>query len=217
MHINVKIDFKVNKVVKFFVLADLLLMSGWGLIGPIFSIYIIEKIAGATLLTVGVGTVIYWTVRSVLQLPVANYLDKKMGEADDLRVLIAGLFLASISALLFIFVNTSWQLYSVQILQAIAFSLYAPAWSAIFSRHLDRDRISFDWSLDTVALGLMAGISGFLGAWVAGYSFATLFIFTSLFTAAAAFVLLIVPDLVLPRKTIQDPTIKDHAPMNIGH
>jgi len=88
MKIKIDIELKVNNVVKYFVLSDLALMSGWGFISPLFSVFIIEKIAGATIATVGVATALYWVVRSVVQLPIADYLDKTEGERDDFYALI---------------------------------------------------------------------------------------------------------------------------------
>src|SRR3989344_6337839 len=146
MKIRIAIDLKVGRIVKYFIFVDLALLAGWGLIAPIFSVFVITKVAGATLITVGTGAAIYWILKSILQLPLANYLDKNPGEKDDFYALILGLLIASFSSVLFTLVRTIPQLYFVQALQAVGFALYAAAWPAIFSRHLDKDRVSFDWA-----------------------------------------------------------------------
>ena len=46
-------NMRVNKVVKYFVLADLSLFAGWGFVAPLLSVFVIEEISGATLFTVG--------------------------------------------------------------------------------------------------------------------------------------------------------------------
>ena len=51
---------KVNKVVKYLVLSDLLLWAGWGFISPIFSIFVVQEIAHATILTAGISVAAYW-------------------------------------------------------------------------------------------------------------------------------------------------------------
>src|ERR1700733_1369557 len=94
MKINIKLDIKVGRIVKYFVLSDLFLMAGRGFIDPIFSVFIVQKVAGATLATIGIMTGIYFVIRSTLQIPVANYLDKMAGEKDDFFTLIIGLFIA---------------------------------------------------------------------------------------------------------------------------
>ena len=73
MKIHVNVNIQLNKLVKYFVLSDLLLLGGWGLIEPIFSIFIIDTVRGATLVTVGISAAIYWVLRSVIQLPLASF------------------------------------------------------------------------------------------------------------------------------------------------
>lgn len=176
-----------------------------------------KEVASATLVTVGIGAAIYWILKSLLQIPVAKFLDRHEGEEDDFRALVAGLFMASVAAFLFALVTQIWQLYLVMILQAIAFGLYVPSWSAIFSRHVDRDRVSFDWSLDSTAVGLSAGTAGFLGGVIAKWlGFDGVFILAGLLSLVSAFIVLLAPDLVLPRKTSSEPLVKDHTPASVN-
>ena len=98
MKIRINIDIKVSKLVKFFVISDFFLLAGWGFIDPVFSVFIVQRIAGGTLITVGIAAAIYWILKSVLQIPMAQYLDKTPGEKDDFMTLIGGILLAGISA-----------------------------------------------------------------------------------------------------------------------
>lgn len=217
MKINININLRTNRLVRNFILVDLALLAGWGLIEPIFSIYIINHVSGATLVTIGISAAIYWISKSVLQIPIANYLDRNPGEEDDLRMLIAGLLIAAFSAFAFSLVTQVWQLYAVQLLHAVGFAFYAATWPAIFSRHLDKDRVSFDWALDSTAVGVSAGVSGFLGSIVAGWlGFRAVFMLAAAFTFISAFILIMAPDLVLPKKNPGEPTLKDHTPTTIG-
>ena len=213
MKIKIGIDVKVGRVVKYLVLSDLFLLLGWGLIDPVFSVFIIERIAGATLITVGAAAAVYWILRSVLEIPIANYLDRTPGERDDFRALVGGLFLAGLSALAFSVITKVWELYLVQILHAVGFAFYLPSWSSIFSRHLDRERVSFDWSLDSTAAGLAAGVSGlFAGIVAAEWGFPAVFISGGLLSLVAAFILMLAPDLVLPKPTEAGVQMKDKTP-----
>lgn len=219
MKIRVNIDLKVGKVVKYFIFVDLALLAGWGLIDPVFGVFIKDEVRGATLVTIGIAAGLYWLIKSILQLPIANYLDRKQGEKDDFYALILGLLIVSFSALLFGLVGEIWQLYVVQMLKAVGFSLYAATWPAIFSRHLDKERVSFDWALDSTAVGVSAGVSGFFGGLIANtFGFTAVFIFGGVLSFLSAIILLIVPDLVLPPRTQGgEPPIKDHSPTTIGH
>jgi len=217
---KIKIDLKVGRVVRYFILADLALFAGWGLVSPIFSVFIIEEVAGATLITVGIAAGLYWLVKSVLQLPVANYLDKRKGEVDDFYTLIAGLFIATFSAFLLVLVAEPWELFLVQIVHAIGFALYVPSWSGIFSRHLDGDRVSFDWALNSTALGISSGIGGFLGGLIASWlGFKAVFILAAFLSMFSALILLAAPGLIIPNKKgirLRRPLfMKDHNPTSV--
>lgn len=208
---------KVGRVVKYFVLSDLFFLAGWGLIEPVLSIFIIQRVVGATLTTVGVSAAIYWLLKSILEIPIANFLDRNPGEKDDFAILVGGLFFAALSAFAFNWVHEIWQLYVVQAMHAIAFALYIPSWSAIFSRHLDKERVSFDWSLDSTVAGTAAGITGLLSGIVAeGFGFTVVFAAAGTFSLIAAFVLMLAPNLILPKPTHGEAIMKEHTPGELG-
>lgn len=209
-------DLKVNRVIRFFIAADLMLFGGWGLIGPVFALFVMDRIHGANLVVIGAATAVYWFAKSVLQIPVAVLLDRNKGEKDDFRVLITSFLIAGFSALAYLLVDTVFGLLSVALLQGIAFGLYVPAWSALFSRHLDTEHYSLDWSLDSTALGFASGITGFLGGVLASaFSFNAVFIFAAVLSFSSAILLMSVPDLILPRKTSKEGLVQDHTPSNI--
>lgn len=220
MKIRINVNVKVGRLVKYFVLADLLLLGGWGVIEPIFSVFIIQKVAGATLITVGMAAAIYWLLKSALQLPIANYLDRTDGEKDDFYALILGLLVAAFAAVSFALVDKIWELYLVQVLHAVGFALYVASWPAIFSRHLDKDRISFDWALDSTAVGVSAGVSGFLGGVLSSWlGFEPVFILAGILSVAAVLALLLVPEVVLPRAKTPakiSPLAKEKPPTAAG-
>ncbi len=217
MKIKINIDLKLGRVIKHFILADLFLLAGWGLVQPIFSVYVVDNVEGATLVTVGIAAAIYWILKSILQLPVANFLDKTEGESDDFKALILSLFLGAMAAFSYVLISQPWHLYLVEVLHAIAFALYVPAWSAIFSRHVDKNRVSFDWSLDSTVAGLSAGVSGFLGGVIAAeFGFSGVFILAGALSLVSAFVLLLMPEMIFPKKTVREGLVKGRAPASIN-
>lgn len=217
MKIKINIDLKLGRVIKHFILADLFLLAGWGLVQPIFSVYVLDRVEGATLLTVGSAAAIYWILKSLLQLPVANFLDKTDGETDDFRALVVSLLLGAVAAFSFTLIREPWHLYLVEVLHAVAFALYVPAWSAIFSRHVDKNRVSFDWSLDSTVAGLSAGVSGFLGGAIAvKLGFSGVFILAAAFSLVAAFVLFMMPEMVFPKRTTGEGLVAGSTPSDIN-
>ncbi|TSA46306.1 MFS transporter, partial [bacterium] len=216
INFNLK-DLKVNRLIRYFVMADLFFWSGWGLINPIFAIFVIDKIAGATVVTVGIASAVYWFTKALIQMPVALYLDRHEGERDDFHALVSGLILAGFAAISFVLVTNVAGLYFVVFLQALAFGLYTPAWSAIFSRHLDKKNYAFDWSLDNTGIGLVLGITAFAGAALAEvFGFDAIFVATSVLSFVSAITLIFVPDLILPEVKNEPSNMRDHSPANIG-
>jgi MFS family permease len=202
MRIKVNINIKVGRLVKYFVISDFFLLSGWGLIDPVFSVFIVQRVVGGTLLAVGIAAAIYWILRSVLQVPIAEYLDRTPGEHDDFMALVGGLLLVGISAIAMCWVTQLWELYVIHAIHAIAFALYYASWPTIFSRHLDKDKIALDWSLDSAASGIGAGVTGFLGGVIAGtLGYDVVFVAAGILAFIAAFVLIAAPDLILPKPT----------------
>ncbi|MGC9611041.1 MAG: MFS transporter [Minisyncoccia bacterium] len=211
-------DLKVNRLIRFFVVSDLFFWSGWGLINPVFAIFIIDRVEGASVVTVGIASAVYWITKALFQMPVALYLDKHEGEKDDFHALISGLILAGVASFVFLSVNTFIGLYFAVFIQALAFGLYTPAWSAIFSRHLDKKNYAFDWSFDNTAIGIALGVTAFVGSALAKiFGFDAIFICTGLLSFGSATLLLFVPDLILPEPPSngQSPLL-DHTPANVG-
>jgi len=219
--IKVNIDFKklsLNRVIRYFILSDLLLWGGWGLIGPIFALFVVDRIEGAGLVVVGAAAGIYWVVKSLFQIPVALFLDRHKGERDDFYTLVLSLILVGFTAMAFLLVHSVGGLFLVIFLQAIAFGCYTPSWSALFSRHLEKEHYAFNWSLDSTTIGLASGATAFLGGALARFfGFSTVFILASILAFASAFLLIMAPNLILPNtggaeEGKKKPVLRDHLP-----
>ncbi len=197
----------INKVIKILVFSDLSLLFGWGLINPILAIFIVQSIEGGDVKVAGMAVGIYWLSKSIIQIPVANYLDKNYGEKDDFYFLVGGTLLASLSPFGFIFATLPWHMYLLQIVHAAGLAIALPAWCGIFTRHIDKGKEAQSWALDSSALGIGTGFAGIIGGTVAGtYGFTALFIGVGVFGIIAALLCLLIKKELLPRtKTILIP------------
>jgi len=195
---------KINKVVKILVFSDLFLNSGWGLIGPILAIFIVNNVQGGNVKVVGIAVGTYLLVKSVLQIPIAHYLDLNHGEKDDYYALFIGTLLTAITPIIFIFATMPWHIYIAQIIHALGMAMALPSWSAIFTRHIEKKREAFCWSLDSSALGLGAGITGIVGGTIAqSFGFMPLFIGVSVLNVIAALLFLFIMKDILPKTSRQ--------------
>jgi len=205
---KINIDFSnlsfpnVNKFIKLFMFADFLLLAGWGLINPIFALFVIQDISGATLLTVGILSAIYFIPKSIFQIPISLFLDKTRGEEDDFYSLVIGSMIIAGSVFSFMLATEVWHVYLIQFFKAVGFAFYVPPWNAIFSRHLDKNHTAFDWALHSSVAGFSMGVGGFLGGLVANAAgFDVVFLIVGFMALSTAGVILFAPNIILPRKT----------------
>ena len=153
----------INKVIRVLVIGDVMFFSAFGLIGPIFAVFITNQIAGATVATVGFAATINLLTRSLAQMPVARYIDRHKGEKDDFLFMVFGSTLISIVPFIYLFVETSIHLYIAQIILGIGGALSNPGWYAIFTRHIDKEKEGPEWTLENVGVGLAAAGAAAVG------------------------------------------------------
>ena len=194
----------VNRVMRAYIYWDLVINSAWGLLSPIFAIFILQTIAvgniarGAEI--VGFATLFYWVTKSILQIPIGNYLDKNHGEIDDFWFYIIGTFITGLVPFGFLFSFLPWHIYVLQIIHAIGMSMIIPSSYAIFIRHIDKGREAYESGLDSTLLGIGAGITGALGGIMAGYiGFQLIFVLTGVFTMVSILFILAIRKDMLPR------------------
>ncbi len=195
----------ISKIIKTLIISDLFLNLGWGLLSPVFAIFILQNISNAQPLQAakiaGLSALFYWIPRSFLQIPVGIYLDKKHGEKDDFWFMFTGLILISLVPIGYSFSVVPWHIYLSQVIYATGMAMALPSWLAIFTRHIDKGKEAFEWSMETTAIGTGAGIAGGLsGIAVAIFGFKILFIFVSGFTLFSALILLLIRKNVFSRE-----------------
>lgn len=136
---------EVNQVIRVLTFSDLIFMSGFGLLAPIFAIYITDQIEGATLAVVGIASTIYLVTKSLGQIPAAYFIDKIRGERDDYWSMVVGSLIVSAIPLLYIAISNVWALYLVQFIYGFSVAFTFPSWMAIFTRHVDKNKEGFEW------------------------------------------------------------------------
>ena len=182
------------------IFSDLFMNAGWGLIGPILAIFIIQNIKGGDAIVVGIASGLYFLGKSFLQIPIANYLDLNHGEKDDYLALFLGTLLTAVTPIIFIFATLPWHLYVAQGIHALGMAMAVPSWYAIFGRHITKKREALCWGLDSSALGLGAGLAGIAGGFLVGiFGFEFLFILVAMLNVISALLFLLITKDILPK------------------
>lgn len=192
----------INRVIKVLISSDFLLQSGWGLIGPIFAIFLTKQIQGGDLKMVGFVAATYWMAKSIIQPFIAHRLDRNHGEKDDFIFLVGGMYVANLIPLGYIFSTQPWHIFTLEFIRGVAMACVIPTWSGIFTRHINKGREAFSWSLESTGVGFAAGLAGAIGA-----SLASIFGFKIVFVLVSIFGLMSSSLLILIRHQI---FIKDH-------
>lgn len=159
-----KIDLEVNKIVKYLILGDLVFEASWGLISPIFAIFIVEKIVGGNTLVAGLASAINLALFSIVRIPLAVFLDKTPREEDDFLLMFLGFLFASFVPFGFIFSKFPWQIYILQAISGISTAAAFAGYMSIFTKNIDKEKVATEWGIRassiSLAMGLTAGIGG---------------------------------------------------------
>ena len=172
---------KINSVIRFLTLSDILIVGGFGLVLPIFAVYITESINGGTVEVIGIAMTIYLLTKSLGQIPVASIIDKIKGENDDFLVMFIGSIFYALIPLAYIFIKTPVELYVVQFFYGLAAAFVFPSWMAIFTRHIDKEHEGVEWGVYQTMVDLGSAVTASLGGLIAyRFGFNMLFIIVSI-------------------------------------
>ncbi len=181
----------INRVIKHLVVSDFIFNFAFGLMAPIFAIFILKNVAGSSLRVIGLATTCYWIARTLSTVPLSRFMDKTDGERDEYYFSIIGSFLIASVPLFYLLIRLPWHLYLIQFVYGLANSLAVPAWRILFTDHIDKGRTGFEWSLEDIAIGISVGLSAFLGSIVAEkFGFRVVLVMISIFGYLATLVLI---------------------------
>ena len=190
----------LNKVIRTLITSDFLLQSGWGLIGPIFAIFLTKQIQGGSVAMVGFIAATYWLTKSIVQPFIAHFFDVKQGERDDLRFLVSGMYITNLIPLGYVFSTQPWHIFLLEFIRGLSMACVVPSWSAIFTRHIDKGWEAFSWSIESTAIGFAAAFAAAFGGVLATIlGFRTVFVLVSIFGLISSSVLLLIRHQIFPK------------------
>jgi sugar phosphate permease len=185
------VDSKINKTIRFLVASDFFLFFAVGLLGPIFAVFVLNNIENR-IEVIGYAVSCYWITRVITVLLLSRIMDRIKGEFDEFVFMITGTLLISIIPLFYIVSSASWHIYALQCLNGLAHSMAIPAWRILFTNHIDRRVVGFEWSLEDIGVGIATAASAAIGAFVASrFGFNILFVATSVISLVSVIILLI--------------------------
>lgn len=174
---------------KILLLADAWATLALGLIGPIYAIFVEE--IGGDILDASWAYFAFMLTTGIVMFLISKWEDRIKHKE---KLVIAGYFLTAIGCLSYIFVNNQLTLVLTQIILGFAEALCIPAFDALYSHFLDKNKETSQWGFEESLFYMVTAISSLLGGYVADFfGFKTLFVLMfiiSIFSAITSLYLL---------------------------
>jgi len=158
----------MNRTIKILMFSDIFVLTGFGLIDPIFGIYLNENLVGGSIFSAGLASAIFLITKSLVQLPFSRHVDK-YDDLNDLKWLIIGTVMIASIPFLYIFAPNIYWIYAAEFIYGIGSGFAYPTWLGLWSTHLDKKRESYEWSLYSTLVGVGSAVAAAIGAAVAQY------------------------------------------------
>jgi len=171
---------KLNPITKNLLILNILNITGWAFVNPIFAVFVLNRIEGATVKTVGLCYFFYWLIKATLQLFISDYLDRVKGEADDFFALLIGQFLNTLVPIFLMFSHNVLEVFIIFMIYGIGDAMGVPSWNSLFTRHINPRRISFEWALNSTGFNLGSAFAILIGSslvYIFGFPFVFFIVF----------------------------------------
>lgn len=171
--------FKINPIVKAYIVSESLIWSATNLILPIAAIFVVNNVTGGSIQSAAFGFSIYLTSRVIFELIIGRMLISA-SDHKKFTYIAVGLFIITISYLGFAFTTNLPMLYTFYFLMGLGISIATPAKNALFSAHLDKSKATAEWSITDAAILMSDAIAIIIGGYIAtNFGFKPLFILAS--------------------------------------
>jgi len=182
-----------NKALRILLITNGVILLAAAMLGPIYALFV-EKIGG-DLLDASLTGGVFALAAGIATLIAGRYADK----IKESRYIVAGgYFFMGVGFFLYIFVDSIWFLFLVQVIIGFAEATYAPAFDALYSKHLTNYKAGRVWgaweatNYFTAAAG--AGIGGII---VVSFGFNAIFIIMALLCISSCLYILHLPKTIL--------------------
>lgn len=153
----------VSVALRILLFTNSLVLLAAALFGPIYALYVEEL--GGGLLDAGLTSGVY-AITAIFTTLVAGIYTDKIKENE--YVIIFGYFVIAIAFFLLNFVTSITYLFLVEMLIGFGTAIYSPAFSAIYSKHLSKEKPGIEWSfwdiIDNVSYAIGAILGGYLAS-----------------------------------------------------
>ena len=164
----------MNKKLLMLIFSDFFILSGFGLIGPIFAIYLNNNLIGGSLIAAGLASTIFLIVKCTVQLPLSKYFIDKHDHKS--AFVVVGTILIVSVPFIYMFAKNVNTIYIAQAIYGLGAALDYPAWFSLFTIYMDKKHRGYDYTVYTTLIGIGTALAAYFGANIASWlGFKTLF------------------------------------------
>ena len=193
----------MNKKLLLLILSDVLILSSFGLLGPIFAVFITDSLEGGSLVAAGMATTVFLVVKACAQLPLSKFIDK---EKHKTHSLLLGTLLIITVPFIYIFAKSVNTIFMAQAVYGLIAALSYPAGFSLFTAYIDHKHKGFEYTLWSTSVGIGSAIAAFFGAKIADLlGFRTLFLWVGIVAFVGFFLLIVLDRLEMMKKRKESP------------
>ena len=182
-----------NKALRVLLFTNALVLVAGAMLGPIYALFV-EKIGGS-LLDASITGGIFALAAAITTFAAGKYADKTK---HDERIVAFGYLVMGIGFFLYMFVNSIWFLFAVQVLIGFAEAIYSPAFDLLYTKHVSKTKMGAEWgtweALNYLSLAVGAVIGGLV---VTTLGFNAIFIIMGILAVSSGAYIYFVPKRVL--------------------
>ena len=172
--------FAINPIVKTFIVSEAFLWSAWDFVMPIFGIFIVTNIAGATIQSAAAGYSIYLINRVIFEI-ISGRVLRGSSDRKKFIITILGMACLSIAYVGFSFSQNIIAVFSFYALLGVGLGVASPAKNSLFAIHLDKNKEATEWSLADAVSFICMALATALGGFIATqYGFSPLFLIAAI-------------------------------------
>jgi len=182
-----------NKALRILLFTNGLVLLAGAMLGPIYALYV-ERIGG-DLLDASLTGAFFALAAGITTLISGKFSDKIR---ENEFIVIFGYLIMGLGFFLYTIIGSITTLFLVQILIGFGEAIYSPAFDAVYSKHLDKNKSGREWGAWEGLNYFTAGIGAIIGGLiVTRFGFNTMFIIMSLLCLGSALYIYLLPRKVL--------------------
>jgi MFS family permease len=169
----------LNPAVRAFVISEALFWSGWNFVAPIFSIFVVKEIPGATVSQAAYAFTVYLICRMVMELVVSSRTGK-LSNPQRAVIDVLGMAVVSIAYIAIALHATMSAVFVFYAIAGIGFGISSPVKYSLFSRSLEKETEAAVWGVYDVVTLMGMAVATSLGGIIADlFGFRLLFLLAS--------------------------------------